>query len=135
MPYKNPEDERAQDRRYYAAHREKKLERNRRWRAAHQETMRELHRGWDEDNRDKRLEWRRTLRHGITRTIRDWMYESQGGACAGCRSRMFDAELYVDHDHACCPGPFSCGRCVRGLLCPACNLRDALAQSPPASQS
>jgi hypothetical protein len=29
--------------------------------------------------------------------------------------------LTVDHDHACCPGPRSCGKCVRGRLCGACN--------------
>lgn len=34
MPYKNPEDQRASERRYYAAHREQALEKQRRHRAA-----------------------------------------------------------------------------------------------------
>jgi hypothetical protein len=27
----------------------------------------------------------------------------------------------VDHDHKCCPGKISCGKCVRGLICSPCN--------------
>ena len=44
---------------------------------------------------------------------------AQGGVCAVCRQ---DRPLLVDHDHRCCPGTKSCGRCVRGLLCHGCNV-------------
>lgn len=31
-------------------------------------------------------------------------------------------ELHVDHDHLCCPGGKTCGKCVRGKLCAGCNI-------------
>ena len=29
--------------------------------------------------------------------------------------------LHIDHDHACCPGARSCGKCLREILCFSCN--------------
>lgn len=47
----------------------------------------------------------------------------QGGGCALCGSQKSrnGTSLTVDHDHACCPGERSCGKCVRGILCANCN--------------
>lgn len=51
------------------------------------------------------------------------MMASQGGACAICKQPSTDGRaLAIDHNHMCCPdSPGSCGRCVRALLCTACN--------------
>lgn len=50
-----------------------------------------------------------------------WAAQGERCPCGRKPSRFPD----TDHDHACCPGTGSCGRCVRGLCCRACN-REAL---------
>lgn len=47
------------------------------------------------------------------------LLDSQDRVCAICRQP--DMDWHVDHDHACCPGNVTCGKCVRGILCRACN--------------
>lgn len=49
---------------------------------------------------------------------------AQGGRCAICGTDEPGGvgQFHVDHDHACCPGDKSCGKCIRGLLCHSCNV-------------
>lgn len=53
-----------------------------------------------------------------------WMLYSQDFRCLICRGHVSDVgHLNVDHDHACCSGRKTCGKCTRGLLCATCNKR------------
>lgn len=54
------------------------------------------------------------------------MLAAQGGTCAvvSCDKGVNEngRRLHIDHDHNCCPGRWSCGECIRGLLCDRHNL-------------
>jgi hypothetical protein len=80
---------------------------------------------WAQDNAEKvkEISRRTTLRmYSLTPESYEKQLAAQGGACKGCGlippKRI---NLHVDHDHGCCPGNRSCGRCIRGLLCMKCN--------------
>src|SRR5204863_8159481 len=60
--------------------------------------------------------------YGMTWEQYQELLAEQGGGCALCGQQCSSGRLLaVDHDHACCPGMKSCGKCVRGLLCGDCN--------------
>lgn len=59
--------------------------------------------------------------YGLTLEHYNDLAEKQGGMCGICGGDGVGKTLAVDHDHRCCPGRVSCGRCVRGLLCHGCN--------------
>lgn len=64
--------------------------------------------------------------HGTTVAHLLEIQESDIPECAACKSTDL---LKVDHDHACCPSVKSCGNCVRGYLCHACNTAEGLLRS------
>ena len=62
--------------------------------------------------------------YGLTQEQFDRLLAVQQHACGMCHEPFEEAQLiHVDHDHACCQRKNrSCGECVRGLLCHACNI-------------
>jgi len=62
---------------------------------------------------------RKTL-YKMTPEQLDQMWSEQGGVCKMCS--LPTNKLCVDHDHNCCPGKASCGKCIRGILCHTCNI-------------
>ncbi|MEU8999282.1 endonuclease domain-containing protein [Streptomyces caniferus] len=72
---------------------------------------------------------RQARRHGLTLARVNAILRAQNDTCPLCRGLGGDGSMegpswwHIDHDHACCPGQSSCGRCVRGLLCRDCNAR------------
>jgi hypothetical protein len=97
-----------------------------RWHAENQEHVKAYRDANRERDRAVNAD-RNVRRHGMTTEEYAGRLTAQGGGCAICgapestfpngRVRRLD----IDHDHACCAGAASCGKCVRGLLCSPCN--------------
>ena len=140
IDWSDPEAVKEYQREYRAANREELNARRRAKRAANPESARALQRANYAANRDQRREearnYRASLAPGVMR-MRDqsWRYGLPPGGfeqwlikqdfcCYLCREPL-DLEkkrgVHVDHDHSCCRGNRSCGKCIRGLACHACN--------------
>lgn len=69
--------------------------------------------------------WYRTIKklYGMTSSDYTKLLSQQESRCAICGKHQQDLSrrLSVDHNHSCCSGKTSCGKCIRGLLCDKCN--------------
>jgi hypothetical protein len=92
----------------------------------HRDRKTERRRGQTLGTPAAQAKWRvshKLKRYGLTQEDFDRLLETQGHACAMCFEPFEDGrQVCIDHDHTCCPRKKrSCGKCVRGLLCLACN--------------
>lgn len=62
----------------------------------------------------------RLKRYNLTLDDFDRLWIEQRGLCGICSVELGN-KFVLDHDHSCCNGIKSCGKCVRGLLCHQCN--------------
>lgn len=65
---------------------------------------------------------RQSTKYGISQ---EQFIEMSKRPCDICGSM---GRMCVDHDHSCCPGAKSCGKCIRGRLCSKCNSAIGLLQ-------
>lgn len=82
------------------------------------------HQRWRKKNPIRYKERITLWKYGINMQEYNRLFQIQGGMCAICKKHQSELKmaLGVDHNHSCCPGSRSCGKCVRGLLCQNCNV-------------
>ncbi len=80
-------------------------------------------RGQEPEVKEKKSHYHRKRKYGIDEKMFNDLLAKQGGGCLVCgvTPDKPDVRYCIDHDHLCCPGDISCGRCVRGILCQNCN--------------
>jgi hypothetical protein len=68
------------------------------------------------------------IRHKLTETQYKELLALHNGKCHSCKE---NEGINIDHDHLCCEKAFSCGKCVRGILCHHCNTALGLLKDSP----
>lgn len=84
-------------------------------------------------NKAREIARRSHLRkYNITLEDYDFLLRNQNGVCYLCKGEPDEGKnLYIDHDHQCCDGNYSCGSCIRGLVHLKCNTIIAYAGDNP----
>ena len=120
---------------YYIKNKEKLLEKSKNWERDNPEKRAKISKRYKEKVRsrdcikrnldrkmfpDKDKNQRLKNKYSITLDEFNNKVEKQNHVCAICKTHM--SKPCVDHDHKCCSqNKRSCGKCIRGILCDACN--------------
>lgn len=67
-------------------------------------------------------------KYGLTKDLFRKHWVANGGTCDLCGRKVsisangVNPTAHIDHDHSCHPQGSGCPDCVRGILCPMCNV-------------
>jgi len=102
---------------------EAKAEYSAEYRATHKEEIKIGQKEWRDEHKDVVKHYSLQYSYKITLAQYSELLLRQNNLCLGCLRPQseFEKAFCVDHDHSCCPGEKSCGKCIRGLLCGPCN--------------
>ena len=90
------------------------------------EKVNAYHRTWHQKNPEKMAQYKRLWKYKLTPEQYQALYEKNNGLCHICNApdiphKNGATSFNIDHDHACCSGRKTCGKCTRGLICFSCN--------------
>jgi len=81
---------------------------------------------YNQENSEEIAACKRMYRYKITNKQYNQLLLDQNNSCKTCKIEFNSTSKYtkphIDHDHECCEGSMSCGKCVRGILCGSCNV-------------
>jgi predicted DNA-binding protein (UPF0251 family) len=91
----------------------------RRYRERHPEQKRQNARKYARTDEARQLRSALSLKakYGLTPAAFEEKLAAQGGRCPFCPEDTEVTKWDVDHDHLCCEGSQTCGKCLRDLLC------------------
>lgn len=94
------------------------------WFAAHPGYNQAYYRANRERNLEKSQMRSNSSKYGLRAGRFEEMLLEQDHRCACCGDELSRErrKFSIDHDHSCCPRQGSCGQCVRGIICQACNI-------------
>ena len=90
---------------------------------------------WRAEHKDLTKAWHKNYiykKYNFTQEAFFDMLGRQNNLCAICGLPNNEInDFSIDHDHNCCPGDTSCGKCIRGLLHGKCNRALGLFKDDP----